>query len=176
MYRMCYCRHVYTDTCCPSQFHFCAHSCVCASEVWMCCAGALRTSSHYLGSTYMIQAQHGTLILIKLTSIAGREVWRKSQGVVRRLIVYIEPIVFGNSCLPVERLQINPKNIAATTGQRVNVVISQPKLAVCTTEAVLVVGPVEEEVDRNRQCVAGRPEACTTMNVQCGGSSDDRAE
>ena len=65
-----------------------------------------------------------------------------------RLVVYREPIVFGMGCLPAERLQINLKNIVTITGQRVNVVISQPKLAVRTTEAVLVVDPVEEEVNR----------------------------
>ena len=91
------------------------------------------------------------VILIQLTCIARGEVWRQSQSVITRLVVYREPTVFGMGCLPVVCLHINPENIATITGQRVDVVKSQPELAADTTEAVLVVGPIAEEVNRTVQ-------------------------
>ena len=80
------------------------------------------------------------------------------------------------SCLIVVRLHVNPENIATSTGQRVDVVISQPKFAARRPEASLVVGPVAVEVNRTiitmleHLSIASQ----TSMNVQYAGSSDVR--
>ena len=177
------CRHFqfvssnFGNLCRPTAVYVvCVFVCVRACDAWMCVGGMRTWLYAYLHARTVGRPPMRTVSLIQLTHIAGREVCRQSQHVIRRLVLYWEPIVFGMFCLPVERLHINPENIATSTGQRMDVVIPQPELAARATEASLVFCPVAVELDRTVHTLLEHLMIArqTSMNVQWGGSSHDR--
>ena len=65
-----------------------------------------------------------------------------------RFRVYREAGIFYERLFSTEGLHVNSQNMATVAGERVDVVVSEPKLTIHRPETVLVVGPTTEEVDR----------------------------